>query len=95
MINTENYTEEMERQRVQAVLTKFERNMDTLVGAPNTEFTLSLAQSFVNTYVEEMRALGYRMRGRWNIPSVSVCGSLIVCVPIEWERDGWKIVENY
>ena len=84
--------EEQERQRVKEILNNFERCMDSLVGMPNNEMTLALAQEFVNGHVKEMKSLGYKMKDRWKIPSVHVDRGLIFCVPIEFEKEEFPIV---
>lgn len=84
--------EELEIQRVKEILNKFERCMDSLVGMPNNDRTLAIAQEFVNRHVQEMRGLGYKMKDRWNIPSVWIYGSLITCPKIEFEKEGFPIV---
>lgn len=84
--------EESERQRVKEILSNFERCMDSLVGMPNNDRTLTIAQEFVNRHVQEMRGLGYKMKDRWNIPSVGIYGSLITCPKIEFEKEEFPII---
>lgn len=92
MLTKFNAVQVYEKERVEEILHNFERCMDSLVGMPNNERTLKHAQMFVNTHVEEMKSIGYRMKDRMLPPSVGMYGSLITCVPIEFEKEEFPVV---